>query len=150
MLLYLAVYYNRFNYQHFRYGKEFDIIEGRYSPKQIQTMINTLEKNHVSQSVTYPVRAGLVVNDVDVIKTLLNTTSTIKSVTLTIWSAEGDIVDAAKLSKFIKEVGVDKVYVDVPQDLKNKLELSAASTMSPAAIINLAASMALLVLLRML
>ncbi|XP_050449990.1 protein FAM151A isoform X2 [Cataglyphis hispanica] len=131
-----------------RYGKEFNITEGRYSLKQIQTMIEALKENQVTQPVTYPVRAGLVANDVDVIKTLLKNT-TFTNATLTIWSSEGDSVDAEKLSKLIRDVGVDKVYVDVPEALKSKLQLSAASAMS-AAMINLAASMALLVLSRML
>lgn len=134
--------------QYFRYGKELNITEGRYSLKQIQTMIETLKENQVTQPVTYPVRAGLVANDIDVIKTLLKNT-TFTNATLTIWSSEGDSVDAEKLSKLIRDVGVDKVYVDVPEALKSKLQFSAASTMS-AAMINLAASMALLVLSRML
>ncbi|KAL6438344.1 hypothetical protein ACFW04_004480 [Cataglyphis niger] len=131
-----------------RYGKEFNITEGRYSLKQIQTMIEALKENQVTQPVTYPVRAGLVANDVDVIKTLLKNT-TFTNATLTIWSSEGDSVDAEKLSKLIRDVGVDKVYVDVPEALKSKLQLSAASAMS-AAMINLVASMALLGLSRML
>ncbi|KAM0735719.1 Protein FAM151B [Formica fusca] len=131
-----------------RYGKEFNIIEGGYSLKQIQTMVDTLKESQVTQSVTYPVRAGLVANNIDAIKTLLKNT-TFTNATLTIWSSDGDSVNAAELSKLIRDVGVDKVYVDVPEDLKNKLQYSAASTMN-AAMINLAASMAFLVLSRML
>ncbi|XP_072749952.1 protein FAM151B isoform X1 [Anoplolepis gracilipes] len=131
-----------------RYGKEFDITEGRYSSQQIQTMIDTLKENQVSQPVTYPVRAGLVAHDIDVIKALLKNT-TFTNATLTIWSSEGDSVDAAKLSQLIRDVGVDKVYVDVPESLKSKLVLSAASTMS-SVLINLVASMVLLALSRML
>lgn len=111
-------------------------------------MIDTLKENQVTQPITYPVRAGLAANDIDAIKTLLKNT-TFTNATLTIWSSEGDSVDAAKLSKLIKDVGLGRVYVDVPEDLKSKLELSAASTMS-SAMINLGASMTLLVLLRML
>ncbi|XP_029159327.1 protein FAM151B isoform X2 [Nylanderia fulva] len=133
-----------------RYGKEFNLTKGQYNETHIQKMIKALKENHVSQSVTYPVRAGLVVNNVDIIKKLLREApKTIKSATLTIWSADNDEVDAAKLSKFIKEVGVEKVYVDVPEDLHKKLKLSAASAMN-SAIINMGFSMALLVLLRML
>ncbi|XP_011267179.1 protein FAM151B [Camponotus floridanus] len=125
--------------------------EGRYSSEQLQSMINALNKNNVTQSVTYPVRAVFAANDIDGIKTLLKNTTFTKA-TLTIWSSEGDSVDAANLSKLIRDVGLDKVYVDVPEDLKNKLELSAASTSSMSSMmINLgASSMALLVLLRML
>lgn len=132
-----------------RYGKEFNITEGRYNSTQIQTMIDALTENKVTQPVTYPVRAGLAANDIDAIKALLKNT-TFTNATLTIWSSEGDSVDAAKLSKLIRDVGVDKVYVDVPEALKSKLELSGASTMSPATMINLGASMAFLVLSKML
>lgn len=139
-----------FNYlSYFRYGKDFNITESRYSSEQLQSMINALKESKVTQSVTYPVRAGFAANDIDGIKTLLNNT-TFTNATLTIWSSEGDPVDTAKLSKLIRDVGLDKVYVDVPKDLKNKLELSAASTMSSTMISLGASTMALLVLLRML
>ncbi|KAL6268645.1 hypothetical protein P5V15_001779 [Pogonomyrmex californicus] len=131
-----------------RYGKEFNITEGRYSTEQIKNMIDTLTENHVTQPVTYPVRAGLAANDINAIKALLKNT-TFTNATLTIWSSEGDSVDAAQLSKLIKEVGVNKVYVDVPGDLRRKLDLSAGSAMAPM-VMNLGASLALLALSRML
>lgn len=112
-------------------------------------MVDTLAENHVTLPVTYPVRAGLAANDIDAIKTLLKST-TFTNATLTIWSSEGDSVDAAQLSKLIKEVGVDKVYVDVPKDLRSKLNLSAASAITPVMMMNLGASLALLALSRML
>ncbi|EZA62872.1 hypothetical protein DMN91_003152 [Ooceraea biroi] len=132
-----------------RYGKESNITEGRYSIEHINKMIDVLKGNHISQPVTYPVRAGLAANDIDVIKILLKNT-TFTNATLTIWSSEGDSVDAAQLSKLIKSVGVDKVYVDVPQDLKSRLDLSAASTFSSASLMSLGMSLALLLLSRML
>ncbi|XP_011878459.1 PREDICTED: protein FAM151B isoform X2 [Vollenhovia emeryi] len=132
-----------------RYGKESNITEGRYTTEQLKKMVDTLTESRITQPVTYPVRAGLVANDIDGMKALLkNTTST--NVTLTIWSPEGDHVDAAQLSKLIKAVGVDKVYVDVPKDLRSKLNLSGASAMTPAMMINLGASLALMALSRML
>ncbi|XP_011637578.1 protein FAM151A [Pogonomyrmex barbatus] len=133
---------------YFRYGKEFNITEGRYSTEQIKNMIDTLTENHVTQPVTYPVRAGLAANDINAIKALLKNT-TFTNATLTIWSSEGDSVDAAQLSKLIKEVGINKVYVDVPGDLRRKLDLSAGSAMAPM-VMNLGASLALLALSRML
>ncbi|XP_011702125.1 PREDICTED: protein FAM151B isoform X2 [Wasmannia auropunctata] len=130
-----------------RYGKEFNITKGRYSAEQLKKMVDTVAESRVTQPVTYPVRAGLAVNDIDAMKALLKNT---KNATLTIWSAEGDSVDPAKLSKLIKEVDIDKVYVDVPNDLRSKLNLSGASAMTPAVMMTLGASMALLVLSRML
>lgn len=133
-----------------RYGKEINNTKGRYTTEQFKKMVDTLAENHVTLPVTYPVRAGLVANDIDAVKALLKNT-TFTNATLTIWSSEGDSVDAAQLSKLIREVGVDKVYVDVPKSLRNELDLSSASAMtSPAVMMTLGASLALLVLSRML
>lgn len=97
-------------------------------------MTDTLAENQIKQSVTYPIRAGLAANDIETVKALLkNTTS--DDVTLTIWSSEGDHVDVAQLSKLIKDVGVEKIYLDVPEDLKKKLDFSSASTLASAAIL---------------
>ncbi|XP_018304687.1 protein FAM151B isoform X2 [Mycetomoellerius zeteki] len=130
-----------------RYGKEHNITEGRYNMKQLKKMIEIVTENHIKLPITYPVRAGLATNDIDGMKALLKNTT---DATLTIWSLEDDYVDVAKLSKLIKEVGFDKVYVDVPKDLRNQLNLSSASTMTSAVMINLIASLAFLVLPRML
>jgi len=102
-------------------------------------MLDVLVENKVTQPVTYPVRAGLVANDIETIKKLLNNTT---SNTLTIWSSEGDSVNVTQLSKLIQQVGIDKVYLDVPDELKSKLQFSTASTVA----MNLGASLALLVL----
>jgi len=131
--------------QYSRYGEEFNITDGRYSAEHITEMLDTLKKNHVTQPITYPVRAGLVAKNIEVMKNLLNNNT---KATLTIWSSEGDSVDAAQLSKLIKDVGLDKVYVDVPKDLKNRLNLSAASTISSASLISV--SLMLLLLSKML
>ncbi|XP_046828102.1 protein FAM151B isoform X1 [Vespa crabro] len=111
-----------------RYGSEFNITEGHYTTEQIQKMIETLTENKVSQSITYPVRAGLVANDISAMKTLLNRSSSFGNVTLTIWSSHGDQVDTKKLSELITTIGVDKVYVDVPEDVWNNLDLTSGSS----------------------
>lgn len=112
-------------------------------------MVDTLAENNITQPVTYPVRAGFVANDIAAVKALLQNT-TFANPTLTIWSSEGDSVDAVQLSKLIKEVGVDKVYVDVPKDLRSKLNLSSGSTLAPMVMMHLGVSLALLALSRML
>lgn len=110
-------------------------------------MINTLAENRVAQSVTYPVRAGLASNDIEVVKALLkNTTSS--NATLTIWSSEDDSVNIPELSKLIQDVGIDRIYVDVPKDLKSKLDLSAASAMVSTIMMTLSMTLAALALPR--
>ncbi|XP_018058481.1 PREDICTED: protein FAM151B isoform X2 [Atta colombica] len=134
-----------------KYGKEYNITEGRYNMKHLKKMVEVVTENHIKLPVTYPVRAGLATNDIDGMKALLkNTTSITGNATLTIWSLKDDYVDVAKLSKLIKELGTDKVYLDVPEDLRNQLNLSSASTMTSAVMMNLIASLVFLVLSRML
>ncbi|XP_050308171.1 protein FAM151B [Anthonomus grandis grandis] len=93
---------------------------GSYSSDEIEEMIETVKKNNVSAEITFPVRAGLAAESVDL---LVNLTSEFEGSTLTIWSSEGDHVDVDKLRKLIKTVGLNKTYVDVPSDLKEKLHL---------------------------
>lgn len=129
-----------------RYGSEPKVTEGRYTEDNVKEMIQALKGQQIAQPITYPVRAGLAANDTDAIKSLMKDSSSMKNVTLTVWSAEGDKVDAARLSGLIKDIGVEKVYVDVPDDLKKQLNLSGASDANVASVA-LATSLAVTVLL---
>ncbi|KOC69026.1 Protein FAM151B [Habropoda laboriosa] len=124
-----------------RYGTKDNVTEGGYTEEQIKKMIDTLKEQNVTQPITYPVRAGLAANDISVIKSLMEKSSDMKNVTLTVWSSEGDKVDAAKLSTLIKDIGVTKVYVDVPEDLMKSLQLSGSSSGVSVASITLVASL---------
>ncbi|XP_053980436.1 protein FAM151B isoform X1 [Hylaeus volcanicus] len=113
-----------------RYGGEANITNGGYTQKQIESMTNVLKEENVTQPITYPVRAGLVANDIDAIESLMKQSQ--NNATLTIWSSDGDLVNAERLSTLIKRIGTDKVYVDVPDDLKKRLDLSGASSVGIA------------------
>ncbi|XP_050573991.1 protein FAM151B isoform X1 [Bombus affinis] len=117
-----------------RYGTNDNVTEGQYTEQQIQNMTNFLKEQKVTQPITYPVRAGLAANNTKVIKSLMENSSFARNVTLTVWSSEGDKVDAEALSTLIRDIGVKNVYVDVPQDLMNKLHLSGASSVMVASI----------------
>lgn len=98
-------------------------------------MLKTLKDSNVTQTVTYPVRAAFAMNSIDTLKTLLEKSSN-KNATLTIWSAEEDVVDGKKLSKLINEVGAKKVYVDVPEKVWKTLDLSkSGASYAPASIV---------------
>lgn len=92
-------------------------------------MLDALKEQQVTQPISYPVRAGLAAQSSEEMKTLMEK-STSKNVTLTVWSSEGDKVDAEKLSTLIRDIGVTKVFVDVPQELMNSLRLSGAAASS--------------------
>ncbi|XP_003402423.1 protein FAM151B isoform X1 [Bombus terrestris] len=117
-----------------RYGTNDNVTEGQYTEQQMQNMTNFLKEQKVTQPITYPVRAGLAANSTKVIKSLMENSSFARNVTLTVWSSEGDKVDAEALSTLIRDIGVKNVYVDVPQDLMNKLHLSGASSVMVASI----------------
>lgn len=53
--------------------------------------------------------------------TALNDTN---NITITIWSSNNDYVNVDMLRKLIFSFGLDKVYIDVPDELSDKLDLS--------------------------
>lgn len=133
-----------------RYGSEYNVSTGQYTKEQLQNMIDVLKKHNVTQPVTYPVRAGLAANDISAVKMLMENTSNSGNVSLTIWSTHGDHVDTDKLSELIKSIGVDKVYVDVPEDVWNKLNLNSGSASLQSAMVAAAITLLPLFFTRML
>ena len=108
--------------------------KGSYTQEQIESMIKVVTEAKTTQPITYPVRAALATDSITVFSNLLKSRSENKP-TLTIWSSEGDTVDAVALSKLIKDIGVDKVYVDVPADLWAKLDLASAASVATSSMI---------------
>lgn len=102
------------------------INQGSYSSHHINQMIEALITNEVKQKVTFPVRAGLAANSKQVMLELLErTNSSPFDSTLTIWSSQGDFVDIGKLRDLILECGLGKVYLDVPKDISDQLNLDS-------------------------
>lgn len=59
-------------------------------------------------------------------------------VTLTLWSSAGDNVNVEMLRKLIFSFGLDRVYIDVPSELYEQLDLSnSASSLLHVGIITL-------------
>lgn len=101
-----------------------------YSDDGVQAMIKAIQDNQISKTcpITFPVRAALVVNSMESLKHLYEAVSKENPTTFTVWSANQDKVDAKRLQAFINLFGVDKVYVDVPEELRNELDLSGATS----------------------
>lgn len=95
------------------------VTSGKYIEKDVETMTEAL-KEHPAQPITFPVRAGLVATSQVEMKKLLDQ---YKNSTLTVWSSSKDEVNAPELQKFILDIGVERVYLDVPKVLSNKLNL---------------------------
>lgn len=98
-------------------------------------------KNAADHPITFPVRAAYAAKSEEELKRLLKDV-TAKSTTLTVWSPENDNVDVAALKKLILSVGVDRVYVDLPEKIHKTLDLSnSASSLAQFGLINLAVFM---------
>lgn len=98
---------------------------GEYTQAQVNKMKEVIKDNSVPHKspITFPVRAGIAAQSKFTLENLMETINETNAVTLTIWSSEGDAVDVDKLRDLIFDVGLDKVYVDVPEDLKAQLRL---------------------------
>jgi hypothetical protein len=108
-------------------------------------MEEVLKRHHVQQPVTFPVRAGMAANSGVTLSHLKNN---IPNSTFTIWSSDADVVNVDNLRELILNIlGIDRVYVDVPKSLSDKLQLSSSDgqrTLSAPALFVSAVSMILL------
>ncbi|XP_017060446.1 protein FAM151B isoform X2 [Drosophila ficusphila] len=103
-----------------------DFREGEYTQDQCEAMLETLTANNVlstGQAITFPVRAGIAANSEEQLHRLVAAVNETNESTLTIWSSDGDYVDVAKLRKLIFGFGVERVYLDVPEELASQLDL---------------------------
>lgn len=90
-----------------------------YSDKHVDDMLKTIRENNVTQSITFPVRASIAAHSLTQMQTLLKN---VTDSTLTIWSND-DIIDVKKLNELIVTVGVNKTYLDIPEDIMKQLTL---------------------------
>lgn len=119
---------------------------GEYTDKHINDMIEAIERNQINETthnITFPVRAGIAAKSGQTLKKLMDHVSKTNTATLTVWSSPSDAVNVTELRDVIKSFGVERVYVDVPDDLYKELNLSAASSISHFALINLIALLVL-------
>uniref|UniRef100_A0A1L8EIP2 Menorin-like domain-containing protein n=1 Tax=Haematobia irritans TaxID=7368 RepID=A0A1L8EIP2_HAEIR len=100
---------------------------GSYTPEQIDAMLDAIHRNNVTatgQPITFPVRAGIAANSQYELHNLVKSVNGTNESTLTIWSSQNDYVDVEGLRKLIFSFGFDRIYLDVPDDLSDKLDLS--------------------------
>lgn len=103
-----------------------DFRDGEYTQQQCDDMLETLSENNVlstGQAITFPVRAGIAANSEEQLHRLVAAVNETNDSTLTIWSSAGDYVDVDKLRKLIFSFGLDRVYLDVPEELASQLNL---------------------------
>ncbi|KAG5671258.1 hypothetical protein PVAND_001466 [Polypedilum vanderplanki] len=104
-----------------RWGPDFTV--GSYTTEQVTNMINGIKNNQVSNPITFPVRAGIAAQSIESLSFLYESLNSTNYVTFTIWSSQNDSVNVENLRKMIFHFGLDKIYIDVPEDLHNQLRL---------------------------
>lgn len=70
----------------------------------------------------FQLRAGLASNSQPVVLDLLRETKTMNS-SMTVWASEGDPIEVERLRALILTVGLERCYLDVPQELAARLKL---------------------------
>ncbi|KAF7992789.1 hypothetical protein HCN44_005133 [Aphidius gifuensis] len=86
-----------------------------YTKENIDAMLEKIKMITSTQPITYPVRANLAVNSISVLSDLIEKSKN-NNASLTIWTAKDDTFNKTLLDKLIKDIGSDKVYVDLPTD----------------------------------
>ncbi|XP_053677580.1 protein FAM151B [Anopheles nili] len=107
-----------------RWGEGFT--DGSYLGSQVDEMVNAIRANGIDKAgnpITFPVRGGIVANSVKNMIRLYCSLKDTNNVTFTVWSSANDAVNVNKLRDFIFSMGLDRTYVDVPDDLYHKLHL---------------------------
>lgn len=125
-----------------RWGSNFT--EGHYTDEQVNEMIDGLKRNNIKNHITFPVRAGIAGRSIAQLDRLFNSLKDTNPVTFTIWSSATDAVDVENLRKMIFHFGIDKVYIDVPDELMLKLQLDVDPNTGMSIKLNLIVALALI------
>lgn len=116
--------------------------DGHYTDAQVNEMIDGIKENNIENPITFPIRAGIAAQSITQLDHLYKSLNSSNQITFTVWSSENDSVDVEKLREMIFHFGIDKVYIDVPEELSDQLRLddSAGFSLKP----NLAIGLTLL------
>ncbi|KAJ8951027.1 hypothetical protein NQ318_006412 [Aromia moschata] len=104
---------------------------GSYNDSQVTSMLNAISQNNVTHNITFPVRAGLAAESLSQMQNLV---ANVTNSTLTLWSSEGDSVNVTNLRTLIGQIGIRKIFVDVPEDLRSQLRLDTLPSGSEATV----------------
>lgn len=96
-------------------------ILGQYGDHNIVEVFDLLNQHNPKNRITFSVRAGLAETSVTQMKTLVRKR---KDYTLTIWSQDDDYVKVNVLRSLIRTIGVDRVFIDLPDSIKSQLNLN--------------------------
>ncbi|XP_031626802.1 protein FAM151B-like [Contarinia nasturtii] len=98
-----------------------------YTQYHVDQMIKAINDNNVDKShpISFPVRAIYAVRSIPTLKYLFDSVSKVYKVTFTIWTGSNDTFSILELQKLINFFGLPYVYVDIPDEMKSKLNLKS-------------------------
>lgn len=113
-----------------------------YTAAHTNAMADVIKDNKLDKipnfEVNFPIRAAVAVKSQSVLKQLYDLIKLTNPVTYTVFSKNEDKVNTTELQAFIKSYGVENVYIDVPNDLRKKLNLAnGASSLIQFGLLNL-------------
>lgn len=113
-----------------------------YTSAHTNAMADVIKDNKLDKiktlAINFPIRAAFAVKSQDALRKLYDLIHVTNPVTFTVWSKNEDKVNATELQTFIKSYGVENIYIDLPDDLRKKLDLSSgASSLVQFGVLNL-------------
>jgi hypothetical protein len=102
-------------------GQASKISKGSYSKENALEMLRVLtaagiENVNSKPHITFPLRAGIAAQSMDVI---MNKLVGLTGASISLWSPKDDPVDMNALRTLVQQVGVSRVYVDLPFTLES-------------------------------
>ncbi|XP_032778711.2 protein FAM151B [Daphnia magna] len=97
------------------------INDGSYTMDHMIQMRDVLKAAEIQQPITFPIRAGLSTSP-EAHASILWLLKQFENSSLTIWSADYDMVDVPGLMKLVNHIGKENIYVDVPSGLNCEIQ----------------------------
>lgn len=104
--------------------------KGTYTKKMVEEMSDTLEKNTITQPITFPIRAAFIGRSLESLEWLVDA---IPDSTITVWSSASDDIDVQALIALRDNVGHDVVYFDLPEKQQKAFDEAKAKSLISAA-----------------
>nr|XP_045596747.1 protein FAM151B-like isoform X1 [Procambarus clarkii] len=104
---------------------------GAYTKQMVQEMSDTLEKNNITQPITFPIRAAFIGRSLVSLEWLVDT---IPDSTITVWSSPSDDIDVQALVALRDNIGHDSVYFDLPEDQQKAFDEAKQKESNTAAV----------------
>lgn len=100
--------------------------EKSYKKENTNAMLEALKENMILDykdlAFNFHVHAGYAIRSKEVLKDFYEEVKKTNPITYTVWADSKRGINAKELNKFIHSFGVENVYIDLPQDIRNHID----------------------------